>query len=277
MARARNIKPGLFKNELLGVADPLLTILFQSLWCLADREGRLEDRPLRIKAETFPYRDNLDINGYLTELQRLGFIWRYKMANNAYIQVIKFTEHQSPHNTEKASTIPERPENYIDESNSCSLTVISPLNNDGLTQAKRSDSLIPDSLLIDSLIPDLPRIDVQQADVEAKVKRKCRLPADFLITDERVRQALEYWKTKNRHDLHPGQEFEKFRNHFSATGKPMLDWDACWCKWYTNAVEFNRQSGGQYTQPKTISQTSNEIAARSERIAAHMKTNGGLI
>ena len=51
MARSRNIKPSLFKNEVLGVADPLYTILFEGLWVLADREGRLEDRPLRIKAE----------------------------------------------------------------------------------------------------------------------------------------------------------------------------------------------------------------------------------
>jgi hypothetical protein len=54
--RARNLKPGLFKNELLGEANPLLTILFEGLWCLSDREGRLEDRPLRFCAEIFPYR-----------------------------------------------------------------------------------------------------------------------------------------------------------------------------------------------------------------------------
>ena len=97
MARARNIKPSLFKNELLGVADPLLTILFISLWCLADRRGRLEDRPLRIKAETFPYREGIDINGYLTELSRLEFIQRYKEDNIDIIQIVNFEKHQNPH------------------------------------------------------------------------------------------------------------------------------------------------------------------------------------
>ena len=43
MARARNIKPALFKNEILGVADPLCTLTFQGLWMLADRDGRLEN------------------------------------------------------------------------------------------------------------------------------------------------------------------------------------------------------------------------------------------
>ena len=106
MARARNIKPSLFKNELLGVADPFLTLLFESLWTLADREGRLEDRPLRIKGETFPYREGLNVDGYLTELQRLGFIMRYSVNGEALIQVINFKKHQTPHNTERASVLP---------------------------------------------------------------------------------------------------------------------------------------------------------------------------
>lgn len=150
MARARNIKPSLFKNELLGVADPLLTILFCSLWCIADREGRLEDRPLRIHAETFPYRPNLDVNGYLTELARLGFIKRYAINGESYIQVIKFKEHQSPHHTEKASLIPEAPVNSQDKSDGCGLTVNSPSIDGG----NPPDSLIPDSLIPSSLIPD---------------------------------------------------------------------------------------------------------------------------
>ena len=50
MARARNIKPGFFANENLAECDPLARLLFAGLWCLADREGRLEDRPKRIAA-----------------------------------------------------------------------------------------------------------------------------------------------------------------------------------------------------------------------------------
>ena len=110
--RARNIKPGIFKNEVLGAADPLLTILFEGLWCLADREGRLEDRSLRIKAEIFPYRER-DVNRDLTELARLGFIQRYEASPNGdhtrkmkLIQVLKFRKHQNPHHTEKKSELP---------------------------------------------------------------------------------------------------------------------------------------------------------------------------
>lgn len=156
MARARNIKPALFKNELLGVADPYVTLLFQSLWCLADKAGRLEDRPLRIKAETFPYRENLDINGYLTVLSRLGFIHRYVVAGVAYIQVVNFAKHQTPHKTEKESVIPgaeqadEEKEPVKQEL--AEITVKQPLSNGENTAALPPDLLIPDSLIPDLLI-----------------------------------------------------------------------------------------------------------------------------
>jgi len=101
MARSRNIKPGLFKNEILGVEDPLLTILFCGLWCLADKRGRFEDRPLRIKGEIFTYRENIDINQHLADLVRLGFIHRYSVDDKRVIQVINFDKHQNPHHTEK--------------------------------------------------------------------------------------------------------------------------------------------------------------------------------
>jgi hypothetical protein len=156
--RSRNIKPALFKNEVLGTEDPFLTILFEGLWCAADREGRLEDRPLRIKAEIFPYRHDLDINGYLTDLERLEFICRYQVGKQNIIQVIKFLDHQNPHKTEKASILPDVAErtNEIKElHDNVPLTVKEPLNNgrrpaDSLLLIPDSLSLIPDSLIPDS-------------------------------------------------------------------------------------------------------------------------------
>jgi len=105
--RARNLKPALFKNEILGTADPLYTILFEGLWCLADREGRLEDRALRIKAEVLPYRENVDIEALLSWLHNHGFIVRYAAGGLRLIQIIKFLEHQSPHKNEVPSVLPE--------------------------------------------------------------------------------------------------------------------------------------------------------------------------
>lgn len=147
MARARNIKPSFFTNELLGTEDPMVSLTFAGLWCLADKEGILEDRPLRIKAELFPYRENLDVNGYLTVLQRLGFIHRYVVNGVGYLQVINFEKHQCPHHTEKSKKYPK----YHDVKD---LTVKSPLSNGEKQVPTRSDSLIHDSLIPDSLIED---------------------------------------------------------------------------------------------------------------------------
>lgn len=108
--RARSLKPGLFKNELLGSADPLLTILFEGLWCSADREGRLEDRPLRICAEVFPYRRAIKerkTDAMLQWLHDRKFITRYEVDGDEYIQVLEFKRHQNPHIKEGPSKIPE--------------------------------------------------------------------------------------------------------------------------------------------------------------------------
>lgn len=145
--RARNIKPGFFTNEILGTADPMVCLLFAGLWCLADKDGRLEDRPLRIKAELFPYRDNLDLNGYLTVLERSGFISRYEVGGQRYIQVENFARHQSPHHTEKPRGYPANPQHSRGEH--CE-QALAPLCNGEYQVSERSDSLIPDSLIPDS-------------------------------------------------------------------------------------------------------------------------------
>jgi hypothetical protein len=104
--RARSIKPGICDNEVLGTADPFYTLLFERLWMIADREGRLEDRPLRIKAQAFPYRDGLDVEPMLAWLAAQGFIARYTAGQGRYIQILAFGKHQNPHKNEVASVLP---------------------------------------------------------------------------------------------------------------------------------------------------------------------------
>ena len=105
MARSRNIKPGFFRNEMLAECSPLTRLLFAGLWCLADRAGRLEDRPKRIRAEVLPYDDG-SVDEMLNELDRAGFILRYQVGDQRFIQVLNFARHQNPHHREAESTIP---------------------------------------------------------------------------------------------------------------------------------------------------------------------------
>ena len=146
MARARNIKPSFFTNEEL-VELPFETrLLFIGLWTLADRDGRLEDRPKRIKMAVFPA-DNVDVERCLCDLQASGFIDRYEAEGTRCIQIVNFLKHQNPHIKEAPSALPERGKTKQAPEEHGASTVQAQFSNG----ASPADSLIPDSLIPDSL------------------------------------------------------------------------------------------------------------------------------
>jgi hypothetical protein len=101
---------------------------------------------LRIKAELFPYREGLDINGYITVMERDAFLTRYEVDGVKYIQINNFAKHQSPHHTEKSRGYPKCPATQA----FAGKPVLTPLSNGECKVPERSDSLIPDSLIPDS-------------------------------------------------------------------------------------------------------------------------------
>lgn len=107
--RMRTIKPGFFTNEDLADLSPLTRILFAGLWCYADREGRFEWRPRRIKVEILPY-DKCNVRALLDELTAHGFIQRYTDGTEEYGLVISFQQHQRPHVNEQPSILPCPPQ-----------------------------------------------------------------------------------------------------------------------------------------------------------------------
>jgi len=154
--RARNLKPGFFKNEDLAECDPLARILFAGLWCMADREGRMEYRPKRIKAELLPY-DKCKIELLLMQLSKKGFIVIYEVNGIKYLSIPKFTEHQNCHVKEVGSTIPA-PGLHITNTVAAgplteSLLPITepPLLNPGRGSANKSRSSPPQTKYLDSV------------------------------------------------------------------------------------------------------------------------------
>ncbi len=105
MPRIRFIKHDFFTDDDLAQQSHIARLLFIGLWTLADREGRLEDKPAKIKAVLFPY-EQIDAEHILAELA-CGFITRYKAKGKAYIQINNFLKHQRPHHKEVPSTIPK--------------------------------------------------------------------------------------------------------------------------------------------------------------------------
>lgn len=114
MARTRQIKPEFFIDDELAKISRDARFLFIGLWTIADREGRLEDRPAKIKAQLFPYDKDITyqkVDAMLSELSETvdidhKYIIRYVINNHKYIQIRTFSKHQRCHIRELASTIP---------------------------------------------------------------------------------------------------------------------------------------------------------------------------
>lgn len=170
MARARNIKPGFFRNADLIELPPLTRILFAGLWTLADRAGKLFDRPKQIKMDVLPG-DDYDVDSALNDLQKAGFIVRYVIEGKRYLRIENFGKHQNPHCKEPESEIPDPIEN-------CASTVQAPCENCARTEVA---GLIPDSGF---LIPDIPT--AQQSEPPAKKPRALIFDAVTYLTSHGV-------------------------------------------------------------------------------------------
>jgi hypothetical protein len=101
--RQRTLSPGFFVNEDLLTLSPLHRLLFAGLWCLADRQGRLEDRPRKIKLQILAG-DDCDVDGMLTDLAEHKLIIRYESDGKRLIAIPAWSRHQHPHPNEIAST-----------------------------------------------------------------------------------------------------------------------------------------------------------------------------
>lgn len=189
MARARNIKPGFFANDLLGELSALTRLLFAGLWTICDREGRVEDRPKKIRADVLPY-DQCDVDEMLHALEKSGFILRYEAGGKRVIQVLTWDKHQNPHIKESASTLPA-PDTFIAETKPApdkhsASTVLAPGKEQPLPERA---GLIPDSgfLTTDSL-PLIPRKKSASAPTIPEIPEP--LMADFLKVRKAKRAPL---------------------------------------------------------------------------------------
>lgn len=214
MARSRNIKPGFFKNEHLAELSPLTRLLFQALWCEADREGRLEDRPMRLKAEYFPY-DDCDISTMLAQLQHSAgnFLVRYEVDGKRYIQIVNFLKHQNPHVKEAPSTIPPFSEDALIPTENGSLKVAPCKHHTCLILA----GLIPDSLNLipDSLIPDtpLPLTEVKTLAPGDKSPDPDELPIITLPLSNKTEHPIYQATVDEMAELYPAVDVtQQFRN-----------------------------------------------------------------
>lgn len=110
MARIRTIKPEFFTSEDIVCMSPLARLFYVSLWCEADREGRMEWKPVTFKMRYLPG-DECDINSLAQELIARGLLVLYQAVDKQYAEIPTFSKHQVINNRESSSTIPPRDKN----------------------------------------------------------------------------------------------------------------------------------------------------------------------
>ncbi|WP_411686946.1 hypothetical protein [Acinetobacter indicus] len=295
MARARNIKPSFFTNDELVELEPIYRLLFIGLWLLADREGRLENRPKKIKMELFPA-DNIDVMSSLDDLQKTGFISLYNCYETNVIQINNFAKHQAPHGLEKDSDLPNEDGTYTTYKRNQNKTINGDaifisreqwLESKGLTEKKRNDfrqltsktvkngsetvlehnknALNPDSLNPESLnLNDESNTDSSIKSASPKFTFKTALKKSGVSEEQAtefmaVRKAKKAVNTKNAFDSLVSEAEKANLTPAQAVDyclKRQNPWGAFKASWF-----FNEQQNHQVNNPNHGYQTSQQRTA----------------
>lgn len=100
------LDPEWYNDERLANCGVYALPLLLGLMCAADCEGKIEDRPVRIKAMLFPYFD-IDLDVELSRLSEAGFIVRYSKDAINTILVVNFNKYQQVYHKEKSLGLPD--------------------------------------------------------------------------------------------------------------------------------------------------------------------------
>lgn len=204
MSRARNIKPGFYKNAELLECSMAARLLAPGLWMMADREGRLEDRPKQIKIEIFPC-DNVDVNQLLDELAFNQHIKRYEINGKRFIQICKFKAHQRPHSNETESLIPDENGGY----SGTKKKILSTMVESASTKTESASSLTTDTLTTDSLNPSKKEEGSLRSPSPPKPPSK--KPDDDVAAD-----SIEFWTGWIPYEMSRGSKKSAIKSYIKA-------------------------------------------------------------
>lgn len=260
MARARNIKPSFFDNDLLAESEPLGRLLFIGLWTICDFNGNLEWRSKRVKKQLLAY-DNCDIEKLAINLDKNGFIRFYSDRENMYVNIVNFAKHQNPHKNERAkgSEIPVYTNEHRQVVDLNTLTInhdLSGLNQDCST-SNRASSLIP---ITDSLIPNPESLilnpDTPIPESVAKASQKSIDFSMFNMTKDEISEVRRI-RTKNKGGALTQRIVNALAKEFNAGGQlgyslddMLTEWEvrgwksfkADWMKGYSSSNNASRST-----------------------------------
>lgn len=264
MARSRNIKPAIMDNEELAALPALTRLLFIYMWMLADREGRIEDRPGRIKKQALGYDDG-NAEEMLCQLQSAGFIDRYEVAGVRVIQVLNFAKHQTPHMREAVSELPSKVLAPVENTESTNLGSALHQTGTDLGSAEASPRS-PDSGF---LIPDSPYLipDTKGESAARTPTAKKPPPPSIAKPDDVDAQTWADWVQlrKAKRTTASQTAVDGARVEAEKAGMPLVDFLKVWCRRGSQGLEaswLRPEEKRGTVQVASFRQADDEIAVR---------------
>ena len=97
MPRIRTVKPEFFRSKILAGCSPRARLTYIGLWTLADDEGRYEYEPELLKADLWPWEQDVtakEADACVLELEGRGRVCLYQHAGKTFLHVVNWHEHQ---------------------------------------------------------------------------------------------------------------------------------------------------------------------------------------
>lgn len=214
MARIRTIKPEFFTSDDIVSLSPLARLFYVSLWCEADREGRLSWNMRTLKMRYLPA-DDCDVQDLADELINAGLIRLYEVSGKTYAFIPTFKQHQIINNRESDSVLPEPP----DGDDSAFFADASVTRESGGLGEGRKERKGREGKGKEGNSREYTRGD--------RSGRRTSLPDDFEISD-----GVRSWAERKGFDQLE-EHLERFKAKCLANGYQYADWDAA----FRNAIQ----------------------------------------
>jgi hypothetical protein len=273
MARIRTIKPGFFRHEELFEAEKAsgfpLRLIFAGLWTVADREGRFEWKPRKIKLDVLPY-DELDFAAALEALAVHGFVVKYAVGGSVYAHIPSWGRHQQVNVREAKSEIPAPSE---DSASTCTHMPETVQESGEQEREGKGTGMEVEGREQVRDAPSASPVEPQPASRPEKPHRGTRWHPDNVVPDEWLEAAAEARERAGQRPVDMRHETAKFSHYWSSPDakNPMKkDWRLAFINWILKANGTSGKANGQHGSNPSAGEVFGRLyaTARAQREAA---------
>jgi hypothetical protein len=94
------VKPEFFRDRKIAQAGPVIALVYEALWCIADDFGTAPCDPVQVKGEMFVYWPTIgvpEIAGALRHLCGTSRVKLFMVGDQLFARICNWSKHQKPH------------------------------------------------------------------------------------------------------------------------------------------------------------------------------------